>query len=309
MPALFTRALYEQLPEGFPAQLVEGSLVRDLAPTYGHQRIASRLHVRLAALVGADRALTAPADVVLDEFNVYQPDLLVLDEAPESGSHDVGIPLLVVEVLSPSTHVRDRGVKRERLLGAGEEKAQGQIGRTVTRLVVLLIAAWLCVGAGGCRTACCPPSQLRSPKQVAVRVLEPLPASPRDDTILLLAASGEAILTLVRDPLDPSQYRFGTAIYKGAWQEREGSLTINLTWEERWGEDGGPDREIEAALALSPSRRIVFRPLGGDRFRLMRFDVEAGMSEEWRLASTYSVPVKYLVRELERPPPRPHRER
>ena len=36
MTALFTRAQYDQLPEGFPAQLIEGDLVRDPAPTYGN---------------------------------------------------------------------------------------------------------------------------------------------------------------------------------------------------------------------------------------------------------------------------------
>jgi len=119
MPTRFNRTLYAQLPEGFPAQLVEGHLVRDPAPTYGHQRLASRLHVRLAALVGADRALTAPVDVAVDEFNVYQPDLLVLEVTPEPGRRDVGLLLLVLEILSPSTRVRDRGVKRKRLLDAG----------------------------------------------------------------------------------------------------------------------------------------------------------------------------------------------
>ena len=32
---LFTRADYDRLPEGFPAQLIHGWLVRDPAPSYG----------------------------------------------------------------------------------------------------------------------------------------------------------------------------------------------------------------------------------------------------------------------------------
>ena len=63
--------------------------------------------------------MAAPSDVVLDEFNVYQPDVLVLRSIPRWDVRDVGIPLLAVEILSPSTERRDREVKRKRLLDAG----------------------------------------------------------------------------------------------------------------------------------------------------------------------------------------------
>lgn len=118
----FTRADYDRLPEGFPAQLVEGFLVKEPAPTYGHQCFASRLHQRLLALVGPERALQAPSDVGIDEWNVYQPDLLVLRTPPSFEVRDVGIPLLAVEILSPSTARHDRVVKRRRLLAAGVEE-------------------------------------------------------------------------------------------------------------------------------------------------------------------------------------------
>lgn len=119
MTALFTRALYDQLPEGFPAQLIEGELVKEPAPTYGHQRFGGRILQRLVALVGPDRALPSPVDVVIDDFNVYQPDLVVLRKPADDGDSDVGIPLIAIEVLSPSTQHYDRDVKRHRLLAAG----------------------------------------------------------------------------------------------------------------------------------------------------------------------------------------------
>ena len=119
MPTLFTRALYDQLPEGFPAQLIEGQLVKEPAPTYGHQRFEGRIFQRLLSLVGPDRALTSPVDVVIDDLNVYQPDLVVLREPANDEKSNVGIPLLAIEVLSPSTQHRDREVKRHRLLAAG----------------------------------------------------------------------------------------------------------------------------------------------------------------------------------------------
>ena len=119
MRAAFTRTDYARLPEGFPAQLVEGLLVKQPAPTYGHQAMVIEVVSRLLALVAKGRLVAAPSDVALDEWNVYQPDVLVLRAIPPSHVRDVGIPLLAIEVLSPSTARRDRGVKRRRLLAAG----------------------------------------------------------------------------------------------------------------------------------------------------------------------------------------------
>lgn len=122
MQQLFTRADYARLPEGYPAQLVEGCLVKDAAPTYGHQRTQSRLHVALTQLVHPDLVLMSPVDVVLGEHDVYQPDLVVLRRAPPLTQSDVGIPLLAIEILSPSTYRRDREVKTRHLLAAGVEE-------------------------------------------------------------------------------------------------------------------------------------------------------------------------------------------
>ena len=68
-----------------------------------------------------DRVLFAPADVVVDDYTVLQPDAFVLPEgtriddpaAPET------TPILVLEVLSPSTASRDRKPKTEAYLRAG----------------------------------------------------------------------------------------------------------------------------------------------------------------------------------------------
>ena len=124
MPALYTRAEYDLLPEGFPAQLIEGQLVRDPSPAFGHQRVALAIAEKLKRLVGPQRIGIAPIDIVLDDFNVYQPDVVVFRTPVEDDAQgeDVGIPLLAVEVLSPSTARRDRIVKRTRLLDAGVEE-------------------------------------------------------------------------------------------------------------------------------------------------------------------------------------------
>jgi Uma2 family endonuclease len=117
----FTRRDYMRLPEGFPAELIEGDFIREPAPTWGHQRLISRIHARLVAVAGTDRVLPAPADVSIDEWNVLQPDVLVTppDAPVQPGQESGGVPLLVVEVLSPSTAGRDRDWKTRIYLRAG----------------------------------------------------------------------------------------------------------------------------------------------------------------------------------------------
>ena len=119
MHTAFTRTDYDRLPEGFPAQLVEGFLVKQPSLTYGHQAMVIDVLVKLVPLVGKALVVPAPSDVVLDDLNVYQPDVLVLRAVPPKDARDVGIPLIAVEVLSASTARRDRRVKRKHLLAAG----------------------------------------------------------------------------------------------------------------------------------------------------------------------------------------------
>ena len=119
MVSIYTRRDYEALPEGFPAQLIDGWLVKEPAPTYDHQRLAARILRKLQDFVGADLALPSPVDVLIDDVNVYQPDVVVLREAPPGSDHYVGVPLIAVEVLSPSSRSHDRDVKARRLIGIG----------------------------------------------------------------------------------------------------------------------------------------------------------------------------------------------
>ncbi len=115
----YTRADYDRLPEGFPAQLVNGWLVKEPAPTYGHQGAAGRLYRRLCEIVGEGHAFIAPVDVPIDEFNVYQPDVVVHREKVSWARRHAGIPLLAIEVLSPTSARRDRARKTPQLLEAG----------------------------------------------------------------------------------------------------------------------------------------------------------------------------------------------
>jgi Uma2 family endonuclease len=118
----FTRADYMRLPEGYPAELIDGMLVKTPSPSYGHQRMVGDLLVSLHGLVGRDRVVASPIDVFLDEHNTLQPDVAVFRDAQRIDTPEVDIPLIVVEVLSPSTANRDRRVKREIYLRAGVEE-------------------------------------------------------------------------------------------------------------------------------------------------------------------------------------------
>ena len=122
MTGLYTRADYDRLPEEFPAQLIEGYLVKEPPPLFGHQRVGSRLRFEFKKLLGPDLVPDTPSDVGIDDHNVFQPEVVVLRRAPSLESYDVGIPLLAVEILSPSTEKRDRHVKTHRLLHAGVEE-------------------------------------------------------------------------------------------------------------------------------------------------------------------------------------------
>jgi Uma2 family endonuclease len=117
--ARYTRTEYLLLPEDFPAQLIEGNLVKEPGPEYGHLQVENRVNRALIEIVGPDRVLVSRADTPIDEWNVFQPDLAVFREAPPPEGRGTVVPLLVVEILSPSTEARDRRVKAPGYLRAG----------------------------------------------------------------------------------------------------------------------------------------------------------------------------------------------
>lgn len=86
-----------ELIDGVPYNLT-------LAPTPRHQKVAARFFSRLeAALEGKPcPPFIAPTDVVLSEYDVVQPDILVIcDEQKVTRINIRGAPALVVEVASP----------------------------------------------------------------------------------------------------------------------------------------------------------------------------------------------------------------
>lgn len=117
------------LPEdGMRHELLDGEHVMTPAPAVDHQRVVQRL---LVLLVEETRSrsdvevLASPADIHLSSRTLVQPDVFIAQrdaERPAKDWRDVGIPLLAVEVVSPSSAAHDRGIKRRLYLDAGVEE-------------------------------------------------------------------------------------------------------------------------------------------------------------------------------------------
>jgi Uma2 family endonuclease len=115
---------YAALPDdGNRYELLAGVLYVVPAPNPLHQRVSKRLQRQLEAFFeerGLGEVFDAPVDVILGCHDVAEPDILVVG-SPQQISHRAieGAPLLVVEVLSPSSRRHDRVLKAERYLTLG----------------------------------------------------------------------------------------------------------------------------------------------------------------------------------------------
>lgn len=100
--------------DGLRYQLLEGSLVVNPAPIPLHQRMATRLLLALAAACPPElEVLAGPVGVVLGPDTELQPDVLVVERRTVRGTKKAATPpVLVIEVLSPSTRLIDLGSKR-----------------------------------------------------------------------------------------------------------------------------------------------------------------------------------------------------
>ncbi len=125
-PPITTIEELQALPDdGLRHELLDGVHVVTPAPALLHQRALRALweHLRATLTGRADlEAFWSPADVVLGPRTLVQPDLFVVRRTPGQRLErwaDVGVPMLAVEVLSPTTAPRDRGTKRRIYQRAG----------------------------------------------------------------------------------------------------------------------------------------------------------------------------------------------
>lgn len=106
--------------DGNRYELIDGLLVVSPSPSWRHQRVVGRLYRTLVDACPDDlEVFVAPLDVVLGDDTVVIPDVLVARRA-DLGEHELrSVPMLAVEVRSPSTARADRWLKWSRYESAG----------------------------------------------------------------------------------------------------------------------------------------------------------------------------------------------
>jgi len=110
----FTVHDLEGMPDdGNRYEVIDGTLLVSPAPGASHQTVVLELAVVLRSRCGAGlRVLVAPFAVRTDEANEVQPDVLVAREE-DLTEKDLPVgPLLAVEVLSPSSTLKDFNLKK-----------------------------------------------------------------------------------------------------------------------------------------------------------------------------------------------------
>ncbi len=123
MAAPYTRWTVDRLralpDDGRRYEIIDGELLVTPSPSLRHQDAVLALAVRLRAYLATRRVghvIIAPADVEFSDDTVVEPDVFVVplvNGRPPAELKQAGRPLLVAEILSPSTERADRGRKRE----------------------------------------------------------------------------------------------------------------------------------------------------------------------------------------------------
>ncbi len=119
---------YLEIPEepGYRFEILDGVLIKEPSPSVIHQRVSRRLERILEDYFGeidaGGEVFDAPLDVTPIDYNVVQPDILYVASDQQSivkDTHIDGAPKLVVEIISPSTHRKDRLKKMQIYQRAG----------------------------------------------------------------------------------------------------------------------------------------------------------------------------------------------
>jgi excisionase family DNA binding protein len=118
----YTYEDYVRIPAepGYRFEVLGGMLFREPSPTRHHQRVTAALFRQLADFFDSfdpeGELYFAPLDVTLTDSNVLQPDILFISGSRMSTMREERVdgPCdLVVEVISPSNHRKDRLRKME----------------------------------------------------------------------------------------------------------------------------------------------------------------------------------------------------
>ena len=104
----------DDFPEGSTTryELIDGALLVSAEPSLQHQRVSLQLLRLLQDAAPEDSEVFLPIDVRLSPTRQIAPDVTVVRRDDATGRRLDGTPLLVVEVLSPSTRTVDLVLKR-----------------------------------------------------------------------------------------------------------------------------------------------------------------------------------------------------
>ena len=111
----------DDFPEGSTTryELIDGALLVSAEPSLQHQRVNAQVFRLLQDAAPSDLEVFLPVDVRLSGVRQVAPDVTVARREDAAGKRLVGVPLLVVEVQSPSTRAVDLTLKRRVLEEAG----------------------------------------------------------------------------------------------------------------------------------------------------------------------------------------------
>ena len=110
----FTVSDLEEMPDdGRRYELIDGELLVSPAPGWAHQQATGALYVALYQVCPASmRVLMAPFAVRPDKNNEVQPDVLVARYKDLTEQGLPRAPRLAVEVISPTSRLRDASLKK-----------------------------------------------------------------------------------------------------------------------------------------------------------------------------------------------------
>jgi len=122
----FTYADYCSWEDDERWELIDGVAYAMSAPSQAHQEILGKLYIKISTFLSGKpcKVFLAPFDVRLNydsgDDTVVQPDVMVIcDRTKLDGKSCNGAPDLVIEIMSPSSTMRDKVLKYRKYLQAG----------------------------------------------------------------------------------------------------------------------------------------------------------------------------------------------
>ena len=113
--------VFDMLPEGTLAELIDNRLYMSPTPIFQHQKITKEITKQLDKIIeetGKGTVIISPFDVKLDSSrNAVQPDIVVIlktnpNQINKEGKY-FGVPDLLVEILSPGNKDHDLITKKD----------------------------------------------------------------------------------------------------------------------------------------------------------------------------------------------------